>query len=95
MKWSELHSGGLFSILSEVTNGGGVKEEVTSWREKEELLKELVGVATEFRYGRRLKEYGDCAILKDGSVLACLIFADFAGSFTSHDDICVEWWIGK
>jgi len=95
MKWTELHSGGLFSILSEVTNGDGVKEEVTGWRDKEKLLKELVEVASEFHYSRRLRDYGDCAILKDGSVLACLTFADFAGTFASHDDINVEWWIGK
>ena len=95
MKWTKLNNGGLFSILAEVTNGRGVKEEITSLSEKKELLESLVETATEFRYGRRLRDYGDCATLNDGSVLACLTFGDFGGTFSSHDDINVEWWIGK
>jgi len=96
MKWVQIGSnGGLFSILAAVTKAGGVKNEVTYWHEKQALLDSLVAEQHNQVFGRRVRDYGDCAVLNDDSVLACLTFADFAGSFASHEDINVEWWIGR
>jgi hypothetical protein len=91
-QWYQLDGGGLFEILAVVNEHGGVKQAVTTDEEKRKLLNDLTKGWTYYGNGR-VQDYGDVAILKDGSVLACITTASFAGTFASHDDIRVEWWV--
>jgi len=85
---------GLLDILSTVEENGGVSEKQDGVEDEMPSLKELEKAAKfSGSYGDRIQDITEGRLLRNGSILMCWTVASWGGTFQSHDDIRVAYYL--
>jgi hypothetical protein len=97
--WSDA-SGDLVKLLKLGAEHGGVVRSFDIYKQRDALMKQLVhdtaGQQHWSRFGRGdIEDCSKAVEFADGTVLVVFTVSQFAGTFQSHDNIHVHWFVGK